>query len=140
MTGGNLDDGMAPAVAGWAPRPRQDIVLAMRRGACGRCPHCGRGRLFARYLKQVERCSACGEDYSAVRADDGPAWLTILIVGHIVVAAVLFEEALGLWPVWLSMSVFPLLAAVLSLLLLPVAKGAFIGMIWDTKAAEMRSL
>ncbi len=111
----------------------------MRRGATGRCPCCGRGRLFAGYLKPVDICSACGEDYSAIRADDGPAWLTILIVGHIVVAAVLIEESVGLWPVWLSMSVFPLLAVVLSLLLLPAAKGAFIGMIWATKAAEMRS-
>jgi uncharacterized protein (DUF983 family) len=138
MTDCNLDDEVPPA-ASWAPRARQDVVRAMRRGASGHFPHCGRGRLFAAYLKQVERCPACGEDYSETRADDGPAWLTILIVGHIVVAAVLIEESLGLWPVWLSMSVFPLLAVALSLLLLPVAKGAFIGMIWATKAAEMRS-
>jgi len=139
MTDCDLDGGVPPAAVSWAPRARQDVLLAMRRGAASRCPHCGQGRLFAGYLKQVDRCPACGENYSEIRADDGPAWLTILIVGHIVVAAVLIEESLGLWPVWLSMSVFPLLAVALSLLLLPVAKGAFIGMIWATKAAEMRS-
>ena len=139
MTGCDLDGGLTPAAVKWAPRARQDVLRAMRRGAGGRCPCCGHGRLFASYLKQVDRCAACGEDYSGVRADDGPAWLTILIVGHIVVAAVLFEESLGLWPLWLSMSVFPLAAVALSLLLLPVAKGAFVGMIWATKAAEMRS-
>ncbi len=139
MTDCDLNGAAGPAAANWTQRARHDVLLAMRRGATGRCPHCSLGRLFAGYLKPVDRCSACGEDYSAIRADDGPAWLTILIVGHIVVAAVLIEESVGLWPVWLSMSVFPLLAVVLSLLLLPAAKGAFIGMIWATKAAEMRS-
>src|SRR5471032_3650243 len=61
----------------------QDFWLTVIRTAVGRCPNCGEGRLFASYLKPVERCSVCGEPLGHIRADDGPAWLTILLVGHI---------------------------------------------------------
>ena len=115
------------------------LSLAIRRGVLGRCPNCGEGRLFTGYLKQADRCACCGEDFSHIRADDGPAWLTILIVGHVIVALVLAIESQGIWPAWLSMTVFPTLAAAMVLLLLPVAKGAFISAIWATGAKESQS-
>jgi len=100
------------------------------RGLAGRCPACGQGRLFARYLKQVDRCAACGADWGHIRADDGPAWLTILVVGHIVVAGMLSVEPYVAWPQWLSTLVWVSLALTLTLLGLPRAKGLFIALIW----------
>lgn len=118
---------------------RPNLFLAVRRGILGRCPNCGKGHLFKSYLKQADRCASCREDYSGIRADDGPAWLTILIVGHVIVGLVLTVESQANWPAWWSMTFFPLLAAAMALLLLPVAKGVFFGAIWATKAAESKS-
>jgi uncharacterized protein (DUF983 family) len=48
-----------------------------------RCPNCGEGKLLHSYLKVNDACSECGQDLSHQRADDGPAYLTILLVGHL---------------------------------------------------------
>jgi uncharacterized protein (DUF983 family) len=104
----------------------------VRRGMALRCPNCGKGNLFARYLKQVNACASCGEDFSHIRADDGPAWLTILIVGHILAPILLAVIPSSTWPDWVSMTVWPAFALVLTLAILPRAKGFFIGMIWRT--------
>jgi uncharacterized protein (DUF983 family) len=36
------------------------LLQAMLRGFIGRCPLCGRGRLFHAYYKVRERCESCG--------------------------------------------------------------------------------
>lgn len=107
---------------------------AATRGLAGRCPHCGQGKLLRNYLKPVERCSVCGEPYGHLRADDAPPWLTILVVGHIVIPAVLHVEQTWEWPMWLHMAVWPLLALVLTLILLPRFKGLILGIMWSTGA------
>jgi len=107
------------------------LGLAMRRGFIGRCPNCGEGRLFRAYLKVVDACPACGEELHHQRADDAPPYITMLVVGHIVVAGVLAAEEL--WPnspMWLGAIVWSLLALVLSLVLLPRVKGALVGYQW----------
>lgn len=113
-----------------AAPPNRDLWRAIRRGMALRCPNCGKGKLFRRYLKPVERCAVCGEELGHIRADDGPAWLTILIVGHVVVGLVLAFDGLAGWPLWESMTIFPGIGLVLGLVLLPYAKGVFIGAIW----------
>ena len=65
-----------------APRP---LFKAMARGFLGRCPNCGNGRLFGRFLKPVPTCSVCCEDFTHQRADDAPPYFTMVIVGHVVV-------------------------------------------------------
>jgi len=107
---------------------------SIRRAVCGRCPRCGEGRLFRSYLKQVDTCAFCGEAFGHIRADDGPPWLTILVVGHLVVPLALYAEKHADWPLWVSMAVWPGLALGLSLALLPRAKGVFLGMLWATGA------
>ena len=108
--------------------------LSARRAALGRCPCCGEGRLFRAYLKQVEACSACGERLGHIRADDGPAWLTIMVVGHIVVTLILAIEPHATWPQWMSIAVWSVLTLVLTLVMLPAAKGIFISIIRRTGA------
>lgn len=119
-----------------ASLPPRDMMLAARRGLSGRCPSCGQGKLFRAYLKPVAACSACGEDISHIQADDGPAWLTVLIVGHLIVAAVLMIDGWAGWPMWASMVFYPALALAMILTLLPYAKGVFIGAIWAGEGGD----
>ena len=126
MTEAALPAETSPADA--QPRP---LGLAARRGLAGRCPHCGEGRLYRAYLKVVDACPVCGEDLSPQRADDAPAYVTMLIVGHFVVAGALAAEE---WrpnsPVWLGAAIWAALTVALSLLLLPRVKGALVGYQW----------
>ncbi|MGD0187533.1 MAG: DUF983 domain-containing protein [Roseiarcus sp.] len=123
----------APATADAASvgPDRRDLGLALRRGFFGRCPNCGDGQIFRAYLKVVDACAACGEDLSPQRADDAPAYVTMLIVGHFVVAGIVATEEL--WPdspVLLGSIVWALLAAALSAIVLPRVKGALVGAQW----------
>lgn len=107
------------------------LGLGMRRGFMQRCPNCGKGRLFRAFLKVVDSCPVCCEELHHQRADDAPPYLTMLVVGHIVVAGVVAAEEL--WPnspMWLGAIGWILLTLVLSLLLLPRVKGALVGYQW----------
>lgn len=108
---------------------KPDFWLTVKRTTMGRCPRCGVGHLFNGYLKPVASCAACGEPLGHIRAEDGPAWLTILLVGHILAPFILAFGSNN-WPDWAGMIVWAAAALVLSLLLLPRAKGFFIGVIW----------
>jgi uncharacterized protein (DUF983 family) len=114
-------------------KPRRDrpLGVAIKRGLLGRCPACGLGRLFRAYLKLNATCQVCGEDLSHARADDAPAYLTMLVVCHLAVAGVVMSD--DAWPgaslmttslVWLTV------AAAVSLLILPRMKGAVVGQQW----------
>ncbi len=65
---------------------------SIKRGFRGRCPRCGEGKLFRAFLKVDNNCSVCGLDFTPHRADDLPAYLVIVIVGHIVVPIALMIE------------------------------------------------
>ncbi len=109
---------------------QRSIWAGLQRGALGRCPHCGEGRLFSSYLKVAPTCSACGHEIGLYRADDGPAYFTILIVGHLVVAPLLFLEFVRTWPVIWVMAILLPTIVILALVLLPRVKGAFVGVQW----------
>jgi uncharacterized protein (DUF983 family) len=95
-----------------------------------RCPACGAGRLFGRYLKVNEACPGCGEAMHHHRADDAPPYFTILVVGHVVVGAILPIERALMPPLWLHAAVWLPLAVAMSLWLLPRIKGAIVGLQW----------
>lgn len=103
---------------------------AMLRGALGRCPACGEGKLFRSFLKVADHCPACDEAMHHQRADDGPAYLTILLVSHL--GAPLLLASFVAWrPSAMTMIwTFGLGAVALSLLLLPRIKGAMVGLQW----------
>lgn len=109
------------------PRP---IWRSLTRGAACRCPNCGEGRIFDRYLKVRHACAACGEELHHQRADDAPPYIVITIVAHIVVGALLWTEVAYQPPVWLHMAIWLPLTVALSLALLPPVKGALIGLQW----------
>jgi uncharacterized protein (DUF983 family) len=109
------------------PSPLKQGVL---RGLQHHCPNCGQGRLFSSYLK-VRDCDACGHANTAYPSDDGPAYLTILLIGHLLVAPMLAMPFLFAWPVEIVLIVaLPVLTAA-TLLALPFIKGGFIGLQWS---------
>ncbi len=118
---------MPHAAAETADRP---IKQAMLRAALGRCPACGQGKLFSGYLKVNGACAHCDEALHHQRADDGPAYLTILLVSHLG-APLLLAIYMMYRPSAMSMLIgFGLGAVILSLLLLPRIKGGFVGFQW----------
>lgn len=113
---------------------RRPAGLAIRRGFLGRCPNCGEGRLFRAYLKVVDNCEVCGEDLHHHRADDAPAYFTILIVGHFIVAGVLATEFVAPdTPFWVPALFWGGLTLLASLALLPRIKGALVGLQWANR-------
>ena len=114
----------------YAGEPPRELVPAMRRGWAGRCPACGEGRIFGRFLKVSPACAACGEELSHHRADDLPPYLVITIVAHVVGTGILLAETYMEWPVWAHMSLWPALTIILGLWLMQPVKGAVIGLQW----------
>ncbi len=113
--------------------PDQDerrVFPAMLRGFTGRCPHCGEGRLFRAYLKPVDTCAACGEDLSHQRADDAPPYITIVLVGHILVPLMLALQFTTDFAVTTYLAVYLPLTAALAFGLMQPVKGAVVGLQW----------
>ena len=108
----------------------RNLVEALRRGALGRCPNCGQGRLLRGYLAVEPRCAVCGQDFTPFRADDGPAYLTILLVGHLVVAPLLCFPFIWMWNPLVVVALSLSLVLGVTLTALPRVKGAFIGLLW----------
>ena len=103
------------------------IRRGLLRGLRQRCPNCGQGALFGRYLKINPVCSACGLELGEFRADDAPPYFTIMIVGHLIVPAMLILEQMRHPPEWVHIALWLPLTVILSLVLLPGIKGAEIG-------------
>lgn len=109
------------------------VLTGLKRGVLHRCPNCGDGRLYVRYLKVDPDCEACGHDLADYPADDGPAYFTILIIGHLFVAPLLLFPFIWKAPVGLVLPLTILPLAALTLVLLPRVKGAVIGALWAIK-------
>jgi uncharacterized protein (DUF983 family) len=99
-----------------------------------RCPKCGGGKLLQAYLKPVANCSVCGERYGHIRSDDAAPWLTILVVGHILVPIMVAIESADRFPQGFSMAFWPIAAVALTALVLPRAKALMMAIIWFEKA------
>jgi uncharacterized protein (DUF983 family) len=108
------------------------LAKAVWRGFRGRCPRCGEGRLFPRFLKVAHHCGACGEELFHQRADDFPAYLVIVLVGHAVVPAILAVEMAYAPPVALQLAVWLPVTLIASLGLLQPTKGAIVGLQWQS--------
>jgi uncharacterized protein (DUF983 family) len=113
-----------------APSAKRNVWTALKRGLRSRCPRCGEGKLFRAFLKVDDHCSVCGLDFTPHRADDLPAYLVIVIVGHIVVPLILWIETNYSPSVALQLAIYLPLTLILSLLLLQPVKGAVVGIQW----------
>ncbi|WP_367947087.1 DUF983 domain-containing protein [Sphingopyxis sp. BSNA05] len=83
-----------------APALPKSASEAFTRGLLGRCPSCGKAKMFPRLLKPVDRCPLCGQDWTAQQADDFPAYVAIIVTGHILAPVIIFminETAFSMW-------------------------------------------
>jgi uncharacterized protein (DUF983 family) len=103
---------------------------AALRGLMGRCPRCGEGRLFGRWLKPLATCADCGQDWTHQRADDFPAYVAILVTGHLLAPLIIVLSLdFDLGPAAMAAIILPLAVAMLLGMLQP-AKGAIIALQW----------
>jgi uncharacterized protein (DUF983 family) len=108
----------------------RSVGQALARGGRQTCPACGAGALYSSYLKVNPACPTCGEELHHHRADDAPPYFTMTIVGHVVVAGVLYLEK-GFAPEpWVHAVIWMPLLVLMSLWLLPRVKGALVGLQW----------
>jgi uncharacterized protein (DUF983 family) len=112
-----------------------EIVHPLRqsvfRGLTGHCPACGEGKLFWKYLNVNGRCEVCATDLARYPADDGPAYVTILLIGHLVVAPMLFFSIVWRSNPAYSLPIILVPLAALTLALLPRVKGGWVGMMYS---------
>ena len=107
------------------------MAMALQRGFVGKCPCCGRGRLFDGFLRVARECEVCGEPFHHQRADDLPAYLVLLFVGHLIVTLLLAVDAAYAPPYWVEFAIWIPLTLLLSLGLLQPVKGAVVAMQWQ---------
>ena len=108
----------------------RESKTAMLRGWRRRCPSCGNGPMMAGYLKVRDACPVCEEELHHQRADDGPAYLTIVIVGHILAPLILFVYSTFRPDPLIMATGFSVGCVALSLYLLPRLKGLMVGLQW----------
>ena len=110
------------------PWPVPSLLTALGRGLLGRCPACGKGRIFDGFLRVVPHCEHCAAPLGLARADDAPPYFTILIVGHIVIPAMLITQKMYDPSNWVMSAIFVPLTLILALGLLRPIKGATVGL------------
>ncbi|HUN39154.1 MAG TPA: DUF983 domain-containing protein [Acetobacteraceae bacterium] len=108
------------------------IWTGIRRGLALRCPNCGRGRLYAGYLRIRSPCEVCGTDNTMYPSDDFPPYVTILLSGHIIIPSFIVTDNAYALPFWIEGAIFLPITLILCLLMLPVTKGATVGLCWAT--------
>jgi uncharacterized protein (DUF983 family) len=102
------------------------VVLGWRR----RCPGCGEGELLGGYLTVRDACPSCGEELHHQRADDGPAWLTIVVTGKLMAPVMLLVWEFWRPEAWVMALGLSAVFTAASLYLLPRFKGVFVGIQW----------
>ena len=110
----------------------------LKTGLAGKCPRCGRGKLFDGYLTVAKSCRSCGLSFTFADNGDGAAWFVMLFVGIAGVGSILGIEAAYSPPWWAHVLIaIPVLIALPMLLLRPV-KGVLLAQQWKTGAREGR--
>jgi uncharacterized protein (DUF983 family) len=112
---------------------KRDVAKAMKRGLFCRCPNCGEGKLFRAFLKPVDHCANCNADYTHQRADDLPAYLSIVVVGHIVVGGFMMTDTVWTLSNWTHLAIWTPLTVLLALATIQPIKGAVIGLQWAAR-------
>ncbi len=109
------------------------VKPALIRGWKRRCPSCGNGPMLKDYLKVRDECPVCGEALYHHRADDGPAWATILVAGHLLAPLMLFVFITFRPEGWVMALGFSVVFLALALFLLPRIKAMFVALQWSRR-------
>ena len=111
----------------------------LKTGLAGKCPRCGRGKLFNGYLTVAKSCASCGLSYDFADGGDGAAWFVMLIVGFLGVGSILGIEVAYQPAFWVHGLIAIPLLIVLPLILLRPIKGILLCQQWKTGAGEGRT-
>jgi uncharacterized protein (DUF983 family) len=109
------------------------LMPALGNGWQRRCPACGEGAMMQGFLRVRDACPSCGEALHHHRADDGPAYLTVLIVAK---AAMAFYMAVFLafgFEPWAMIGLTWAVALAMVFYLLPRFKGAIVAFQWSRR-------
>lgn len=106
---------------------------AIVRGLCRYCPRCGKGRLFQGYLTPQKECAVCTLNFEELKADDGPAYITMGLVCLFIIPFFFIAQAIYEPPLLLALLISLPLTLLVILGLLPLVKGAFMAALWKTK-------
>lgn len=109
------------------------IKPALLRGWKRKCPNCGNGPMLRDYLTVRDECPVCGEELFHQRADDGPAWATIIVSGHLLAPVMLFVYTAFRPEGWVMALGFSVVFLGLALFMLPRIKGMFVAMQWSRR-------
>ena len=124
---------MTPPLSARERRPVDlpgSTAQAVWRGMRFTCPRCGDAPLFAHFLKPMPICPGCGQDWSRQRADDFPAYISMLVTGHLLAPLIIGLELAFAPPVGVLAALVVPLAMMFMLGLLQPAKGGVIAMQW----------
>lgn len=117
---------------------KSSLLPTLASGVLGRCPRCGRGKLFAGFLKLAPSCENCGLNFNFADAGDGPAVFVMLFGGFLVVGAALWLEVVYEPPYWVYFVIFPPLTALVCVGMLRPLKGILIALQYRNKAEQGR--
>ncbi len=107
-----------------------NLWSAMRRGFMGTCPRCGGAHLFAKFLKPVERCPLCAQDWTLHAADDFPPYVSIIVTGHVMAPVMILLGSATALSAGLTVAIALVMAVTMLITLLQPAKGAIIALQW----------
>jgi uncharacterized protein (DUF983 family) len=110
--------------------PPRDLRRSLLRGFFGRCPNCGRGAMFRKFLKVNDYCPKCGEALHHQRADDAPPYFVMLILGHLIIPIVLAVEMAFAPPYWLHAVLWGPITIAAALIMLTPVKGTIVAVQW----------
>ncbi len=122
-------EAIAPVAADAAEEERE-IWSALWKGWRRKCPRCGTGPMLSGYLKVRDTCPVCRQELHHHRADDGPAYLTILIVGHLLAPLLMMVFTAYRPEPMVLFTIFGVGTIALSLYLLPRLKGVVVAFQW----------
>lgn len=106
------------------------VIEAIKRGVKGQCPRCGAAALFRAWLKPVDACPHCQQNWSVQQADDFPAYIGIFVVGHLLAPVVITMIGGFGFSAWLTLAIILPVAVILLLVLLQPTKGGVIAFLW----------
>ncbi|MEL7272494.1 MAG: DUF983 domain-containing protein [Pseudomonadota bacterium] len=110
-----------------AERP---ILPAVIKGVKCRCPRCGEGQLFNKWLKVAPACNHCGEELHYEKAQDLPPYITIMIVGHVIVTLIMILEANFDLSLWTHLALWIPISTIMTLAIMQPVKGGVVGLQW----------
>lgn len=102
----------------------------------GRCPRCGRGKLFRSFLGVAEKCDVCGLGLAGHDSGDGPAFFIMLPLCILVAVAALVLDMRVQPPLWVHMVLWPAVIVAVVLLTLRPVKAVMIALQYKHRDTE----